>query len=71
MMAFGDAHTKKVRLVEVKRRSTGTLITESLAVSLLTNATGIQPDDDIYSAEGDAGDPLTPGKGDPLRAWVK
>ena len=23
------------------------------------------------TTDGDAGDPLTPGKGDPLRAWVK
>lgn len=70
MVAFGDAHVKKLKLVEVKR-AVGALITESGLSSSSDIGTGVQPDDDIFSAEGDAGDPLTPGKGDPLRAWVK
>jgi hypothetical protein len=71
MAVFGDAHVKKVKLVEIPQRPTGTLITEGIVASPTTTATGIQPDDDIYSTEGDAGEPLTSGKGDPRRAWVK
>lgn len=70
MVTFGDAHVKKMKLVEVERRM-GVLVTERLGTSPSKVGTGVQPDDDIYSAEGDSGDPLTPGKGDPLRAWVK
>jgi prepilin-type processing-associated H-X9-DG protein len=70
MVAFGDAHVKKLKLIPVQREA-GALLTEALMVSPLTVGTGNQPDDDIYSSEGDAGDSLTPGKGDPLRAWVK
>lgn len=70
MVTFGDAHVKKLKLVEVQR-GTGVLITERVDTTSSKTGTGVQPDDDIFSAEGDAGDPLTPGKGDPLRAWVK
>lgn len=70
MMAFGDAHVKQVKLVEIER-GTGVLITERVVTTSSKTGTGVQPDDDIYSAEGDSGDPLTPGKGDPIRAWVK
>ncbi|MBA3700512.1 MAG: hypothetical protein H0W78_16825 [Planctomycetes bacterium] len=69
MATFGDAHVKKLKVIESVTRSKGVLVTESILVA--PSATGAQPDDDIYSTEGDAGDPLTPGKGDPLRAWVK
>ncbi len=70
MVTFGDAHVKKVKLVEVKRGA-GVLVTESLIVSPTKLGTAVHPDDDIFSTEGDAGEPLTPGKGDPQRAWVK
>ena len=70
MVTFGDAHVKKVKLVEVER-GTGVLVTESIGTSPRKVGTGVHPDNDIYSTEGDVGDPLTPGKGDPLRAWVK
>jgi hypothetical protein len=70
MAVFGDGHTKKLKLVDVVR-GTGVLVTESGFSVLGGTGSGVQPDDDIFSAEGDAGDPLTPGKGDPLRAWVK
>lgn len=70
MVTFGDAHVKKVKLVGVER-GTGVLVTESIGTSPSKVGTGVQPDDDIYSTEGDTGDPLTPGKGDPLRTWVK
>lgn len=70
MAAFGDAHVKKLKLVKVVR-GTGVLVTETGITAPHQFGTSIQPDDDIFSAEGDAGDPLTPGKGDPLRAWVK
>jgi hypothetical protein len=70
MAVYGDAHVKKLKLVEVER-GTGVLVTESGLTSSRKTGTGVQPDDDIFSNEGDAGDSLTPGKGDPLRAWVK
>ena len=70
MVTFGDAHVRKMKLVEVER-GTGVLVTESGITSSSKTGTGVQPDDDIHSNEGDAGEPLTPGKGDPLRAWVK
>ncbi len=69
MVTFGDAHVKKLKVIESVIRHQGVLVTESILVA--PSATGAQPNDDIYSNEGDAGDPLTPGKGDPLRAWVK
>ncbi len=70
VVAFGDAHVKKLKLVKVVRGA-GELVTETRITAPHQFGTSIQPDDDIFSAEGDPGDPLTPGKGDPLRAWVK
>lgn len=69
MVVFGDAHVKNYKVIEAATRSSGSWVTEGLY-----STPGIirpQPDDDIYSNEGDAGDPLTPDNGDPLRAWVK
>lgn len=74
MACFGDAHVKKLKRGAVlPLRGVGTLVTEGadgkpLGVSVGNPVAGV---DDIYSAADDGGDPLTPGKGDPLRAWVK
>jgi hypothetical protein len=70
MVTFGDAHVKNVKLVEVERDA-GALVTTSAVDASRKTGTAIQPADDIFSTEGDTGDPLTPGKGDPRRAWVK
>jgi hypothetical protein len=70
MVTFGDAHVKAVELVEVSR-GTKALVTASALAGSRKTGTAVQPGDDIFTTEGDGGEPLTPGKGDPLRAWVK
>lgn len=71
---YGDAHVKTIRHVRVEGfRAAGALVTEGCDGKAI-EVRALNPDvadDDIYSADGDGGDPLTPGKGDALRAWVK
>lgn len=70
MVAYGDGHAKAV-VVTLRPTSLG-LVTEGCDGNAVFSTTAGSPqDDDIYSADGDGGDPLTPEKGDPLRAWVK
>lgn len=71
MAVFGDAHVTKLKLVPVAMRAPGSVITEGVIVDPVNFSAGSEPGDDIYSNEGDANDGLTPGQGDPLRAWVK
>jgi len=71
MVVFGDAHMKMVPVTWVSERPRSALVTDGVDGLPVSLETVPMPGDDIYSAEGDAGDPLTPGKGDPLRAWVK
>lgn len=69
-VVFGDAHTKRLRTT--LRPTVPGLITEDCdgrSVPVTTEDKTFT--DDIYSADGDGGDPLTPAKGHPLRAWVK
>ena len=71
MACFGDAHVKKLKYASGSVRKSGALVTEGCdGQPVLINAFS-ELGDDIYSADGDSGDPLTPGAGDPLRAWVK
>ena len=74
MACFGDGHVKKLKPTSgpVVRPSTA-LVTEDVDGKPITVSVG-NPEaggDDIYSTDGDGGDPLTPAKGDPRRAWVK
>jgi hypothetical protein len=71
MVVFGDGHSAKMKLVPIRKRAPGALLTDGIIVQPTKLGTGNQPDDDIYSNEGDGNDGLTPGAGDPLRAWVK
>jgi prepilin-type processing-associated H-X9-DG protein len=71
MVAFGDAHVTKLKQVSGPARVVGALVTESVDGTPISAIVVNPSDDDIYTPFGDAGDPLTPGKGDPLRAWVK
>lgn len=71
MVAFGDAHVTKLKLVAGSARATGTLVTDGVDGTPISASTANPPEDDIYTSFGDSGDPLAPGKGDPLRAWVK
>jgi len=52
-------------------RKSGALITEGCDGQPVSVNAFSDLGDDLYSADGDSGDPLTPGAGDPLRAWVK
>jgi hypothetical protein len=85
MACFGDCHVKKLKTAPVATaRRVTVLVTESVdgrPVSVGAGHPGAKGDD-LYSDEGDAGevdpedadflfDPLSPGQGDPLRAWVK
>lgn len=71
MVTFGDAHVKKVKLIPTYSPILDALVTEGIDGNPVPAATAVAPDDDLFSAKGDAGDPLAEGKGDPLRAWVK
>jgi hypothetical protein len=71
MVVFGDAHMARMSVTWDHRRGEGALMTEDGEGRSVPGSTGEASRDDIYSTEGDSGDPLTPGKGDPLRAWVK
>jgi hypothetical protein len=76
LIAFGDAHVTKVRVVARGAAAPGTLVTEGIDGKSVTVATqnvrgsGL-PMDDIYSPADDTGDPLQPGGGEAERAWVK
>ena len=71
LVAFGDAHVKTLKLVPATMRVAGALVTDGPDGQPVAASTGNLPGDDVYSADGDDGEPLNPGKGDPLRAWVK
>lgn len=70
-VVFGDGHRVRVKLIPQATRALGSLVTDDTAGKPMSVSTGAAPDDDIYSNDGDGGDPLTPGMGDPKRAWVK
>jgi hypothetical protein len=67
---FGDAHVKVMTVTNGSIRKSGALVTEDCDGKPI-NISVMAGRDDFYSADGDGGDPLTPGAGDPLRAWVK
>ncbi len=72
LACFGDAHVKKLKYALGSGRKPGALVTEGCdGQPVSVNGFTELGDDDLYSADGDGGDPLTPGAGDPLRAWVK
>jgi type II secretory pathway pseudopilin PulG len=71
MVAYGDAHVTKLKQVPRPVSVMGTLITAGVDGAPISTSALNPPDDDIYTPFGDSGDSLIPGKGDPLRAWVK
>jgi hypothetical protein len=69
---FGDGYAKALRTGPASAtRAPEALVTEGPDGDPVAVSTGDAGGDDAYSADSDGGDPLTRGKGDPQRAWVK
>ncbi len=71
MACFGDAHVKKIKYASGSARKLGSLVTEGCDGQPVSVKPFSELGDDIYSTDGDGGDPLSLGAGDSLRAWVK